>query len=398
MTLLKNNLSENEILVHCDFSENHNLKYTEETQSFHFGDSRQQITLHTVVVYSKSNNQRKTECFCTSSESLKHDVPAIWAHLYPVLDEIMNRSYIDTLHFLSDSPATQYRNKTMFSFLCNNLKHFFPGVRKFSWNYHESGHGGGAPDEIGGVCKRTADRIGSQGQDVSNFNTLVDILQKNCAGVRFFQISANEIENFTSTIDTGNKLQFPGTIKIHQVVGSINSNIMFFGSLSRLDCLENCHHYNIGTLTYKKSPDVLSESSVKSLKEELIKNVQCSKQHNQRYDDIYNSSDDEPLSSLVPKSCSSKPASMIQTGSFVLVEIENEKRRMNSAIKYNYVGVCQTEIEEDGEVKVLFLKICDQHNQLFKMDDNDISHVTSEQILSVLPEPKLILKGDRVYY
>lgn len=48
---LKENLKNNEALVHMVFSENYNLKYAEEIQAFHFGGTRKQISLHTVVVY-----------------------------------------------------------------------------------------------------------------------------------------------------------------------------------------------------------------------------------------------------------------------------------------------------------------------------------------------------------
>lgn len=48
---LKFNLKEDEILIHVDFSENYSLKYNEEIQSFHFGGSRGQVSLHTGVIY-----------------------------------------------------------------------------------------------------------------------------------------------------------------------------------------------------------------------------------------------------------------------------------------------------------------------------------------------------------
>lgn len=47
---LKESLTDNEVICHVDFSENYLLKYNEEIQSFHFGGSRQQISLHTGVL------------------------------------------------------------------------------------------------------------------------------------------------------------------------------------------------------------------------------------------------------------------------------------------------------------------------------------------------------------
>nr|CAI5864573.1 unnamed protein product [Callosobruchus analis] len=53
MTTLKASLRENDAVVHMDFSENYSTKYSEEIQSFHFGGSRTQISLHTVVATCK---------------------------------------------------------------------------------------------------------------------------------------------------------------------------------------------------------------------------------------------------------------------------------------------------------------------------------------------------------
>lgn len=53
---IKNKLKENEALIHIDFSENYGCKYSEEVQSAHFGGSKSQLSLHTVVVYYRSSS------------------------------------------------------------------------------------------------------------------------------------------------------------------------------------------------------------------------------------------------------------------------------------------------------------------------------------------------------
>lgn len=106
-----------EALAHCDFSEKYSLKYAVEIQSFHFGGSRQQVSLHTTSLFFKENNfeKCKTKSFCTFSKNLNHGPPEILAHLEPtfkVLTSLKPNPRI--LHFLSDSPSNQYRNKLMF--------------------------------------------------------------------------------------------------------------------------------------------------------------------------------------------------------------------------------------------------------------------------------------------
>lgn len=162
------------------------MKYFEETLGVYFGGARKQITLHTVVVYTRENDELKVECFCTMSESLLHNAFAIWAHLKPILNNVSTKRTVSTLHFISDSPSTQYRNKTMFHFLATNLKIYYPLLHKFTWNYSEEGHWKDAPDGIGGTCKRTADRIVAQGEDLVDFGILFEKLKINCHGIHLF--------------------------------------------------------------------------------------------------------------------------------------------------------------------------------------------------------------------
>ena len=48
---LKENLQENDLASHTNVSENYGCKLNTEIQAFHFGGSRSQVTLHTVVAY-----------------------------------------------------------------------------------------------------------------------------------------------------------------------------------------------------------------------------------------------------------------------------------------------------------------------------------------------------------
>lgn len=66
---LKQILSPREIVVHFDFAEGFECKYGIEVQSMHFGASRQQISLHTGVLYSHG---KPPQCFCTVSDATIH--------------------------------------------------------------------------------------------------------------------------------------------------------------------------------------------------------------------------------------------------------------------------------------------------------------------------------------
>ncbi|CAH1101860.1 unnamed protein product [Psylliodes chrysocephalus] len=107
-----------------DFSENCTCKYATEIQSAHFGGSKPQISLHTVVVYYKVNEYSKSvnKSFCTISENLRHDPAAICAHFNPIADEVRKLiPNLQTAHFLSDGPTTQYKNRKMFFLMVTYL-------------------------------------------------------------------------------------------------------------------------------------------------------------------------------------------------------------------------------------------------------------------------------------
>lgn len=93
------NLQKNEAVIHVDFSENYNCKMAEEVQAHHYGASKNQITLHTGVLY--YGTTKEVTSFCTVSSYNKQDPSAIWAHLTPIMKMIKETEpNIDTLHFL----------------------------------------------------------------------------------------------------------------------------------------------------------------------------------------------------------------------------------------------------------------------------------------------------------
>lgn len=138
----------------------------------HFGGSRQQVTLHTGVMYYKDDydddeGEIKHRSFC--SENLRHDSSAIVAHLNCILNHAKSlKGNLKSIHFLSDSPTTQYRNKSMFYLILKQLTKFCS--ESITWNFSECGHGKGAPDGIGGYLKRTASLAVAEGLDVPSFD------------------------------------------------------------------------------------------------------------------------------------------------------------------------------------------------------------------------------------
>lgn len=68
---------------------------------------------------------------------------------------------VNTVQIWTDSPTSQYRNKTVFNFIANLES--VAGI-KARWNYFEAGHGKGPCDGLGGITKRVADEAMKSGK------------------------------------------------------------------------------------------------------------------------------------------------------------------------------------------------------------------------------------------
>lgn len=168
-------------------------------------------------------------------------------------------------------------------------------------------------------------------------------------------------------------------------------------SLSCFCDSELCRHFQLGTLDYP----------------------QTHPKFRLRVDDIYGASDseDEPLINFTSQEHRKKPQETLQhsvptsiktklhkddskpstsgkktfcNGDFVLVKLQDTKT------EYRYVAMCAG--VEDDELQVIFCKICDETAKKFRINDDDISFITWDQVLKKLPSPILKMRGQRIFY
>lgn len=217
---VKDGIGEKDVVIHMDFSENYSCKYGREIQSAHFGGSKPQLSLHTVVIYYKCPKTMNVESksFCTVSSCLRHDPSSICAHLKPISEAIhIIKPSIEKVHFLSDSVINQYRNKKMFHFFGNDLAELFK-AQSMIWHYSEAGHGKGAPDGIGGCLKRNANNLVALGHDMSSLDKFVDNLKKTCKNVTIITVDENDIALYDTKL--------PSTLETYK--GKYKSNVVSF--------------------------------------------------------------------------------------------------------------------------------------------------------------------------
>lgn len=244
-TKVKSTLDANTAIVHVDFSENYNCKYADEIQAMHFGASHQQASLHTGVIYTATGHQS----FCTISPSRQHGPSAIWAHLEPVLKSLDDK--IKTVHFWSDGPTTQYRNKSNFYLLSTDI--FKYGLTAATWNFSEASHGKGAPDGVGGAVKRKADSFLNNKVDVPNALALYDLVNGR-GDIMYSYITQEDINSYEKELPKS-IATVKGTMKIHQL------NVVTKYSLSHrvlsCFCADNCKCYDLKIINFDPVPQVV---------------------------------------------------------------------------------------------------------------------------------------------
>ena len=262
----------------------------------------------------------------------------------------------------------------MLYMLGSQIQRFYPQINRFTWNFHEAGHGKGAPDGVGAVCKRTADKFVALGRDISSTESLVKIIEENCPGIRVHVINNEAIDEMASIIarNAENIIPFKGILKVHQICGNVYLPDKI--GLKSLSCFckeEGCNHYKLGELRYRNT---LSKALA--------------------VDDIYSASENEEETANPGPSGLSTRRQLYSPGDFVLVQLSGKRNKV-----YRYAAICSGDTDEDErEIQVTFLRLCDNEGTLFKVDDNDIAYVPYNQILYSLPQPELVVKGDRYFY
>ncbi len=146
-------------------------------------------------------------------------------HLSPVLDLVKSSDLnVTVVHFFSDGPSTQYRQKGNFYLFCTKLKQY--GFQSGTWNFLEASHGKGAPDGIGGFLKRTADGLVSHGKDIPNAELLFGALLDVQMSVKLFYISEENMDEAVKNMPN-NLPVVPSTMRIHHVVTLTPGQIIY---------------------------------------------------------------------------------------------------------------------------------------------------------------------------
>ncbi|CAC5416239.1 unnamed protein product [Mytilus coruscus] len=160
---------------------------------------RTPVTIHPVVVYFRGQSKLEHKSIAIISDELSHSTSTVCTFLdslIPVLKEICPN--VECVHYWTDSPSSQYRNKTIFDLVANHSSVYGIQAR---WNYFESGHGKGPCDGLGGTIKRMADEAVKRGavviQDPKEFFDWS--ITSNMKEVKFLFVKKKKIARRCST-------------------------------------------------------------------------------------------------------------------------------------------------------------------------------------------------------
>ena len=218
---LKINMPSSHVIAQLDFAQNYSCQALEEVQSAYW-DNSEQVTLHPVVFYYKSNDgsqeiQHKS-CIIIS-DCMVHNASTVVAFIKEVIIQKVKEICPDVnfLHYWSDSPTSQYRNKTIFYVIAHHKKLFGMSA---TWNYFEAGHGKGPCDGVGATSKRMADqatkrniRIQSTGDFYAWASSMESLVEYKFVGKEYCEKIADELKQQTLK-------PIPGTMNLHSVVGN----------------------------------------------------------------------------------------------------------------------------------------------------------------------------------
>ena len=252
---LRENMPEDHCTVQMDFAENYTCAEESQIQSDYFGD-KVQVTLHPVVSNFKEGTSLKPKSAVFISPVLKHDKSMIRAILKKLMEYLQQiKPQLKMVHYWSDSPLSQYRNRYIFDLIMNHKQYFGLSAQ---WNYFETGRGKGPCDGVGGTVKRMADQAIKQGRvRIQNALDMYNFCEATQKTMHYFYITENDYDEavkLTSGKETSLKA-ITGTLEIHAVrKDNIEGNILVRNtSCNCLSCMNGLNSCNWKSVTLAMS-------------------------------------------------------------------------------------------------------------------------------------------------
>lgn len=225
------------ITCQMDYAENYGCVYQDEPSSLYY--DRNQITVHPMVIHFKNEEgEVQHKSFVGLSAETSHSAPTCLAFLLKLIPKVKAiLPDLDFVHYISDSPASQYRNKTAIDILAKHTC-LFGGIHA-SWDFLETGHGKGPCDGVGGTFKKTAELAVKSGTLISSAQQMYEwATSDRNTNMEFILVTPEDIKHAESKVR--NAVPVKGISTVHSLRPSRGSIWM-----RETSCYEACCKYNL---------------------------------------------------------------------------------------------------------------------------------------------------------
>jgi hypothetical protein len=194
LTRLRNNLNPlTELTCQLDYAENYNCCHQDEPSAAFY--VRKQVTIHPMVIHYKDlEGNLCHKSFVGISEEKSHAAATTLSFLHKLVPQLKSDfPQLKVVHYISDSPVNQYRNKSIVKVVSEHGK-IFEGI-SCTWDYLESGHGKGPCDGVGGAIKKAADIAVKAGMQISNAKEFFEWAEKYSTNMKCLYVTSGEIHS-----------------------------------------------------------------------------------------------------------------------------------------------------------------------------------------------------------
>ena len=179
------------VTCQMDYSENFACSYQDEpAQAFY---DRSMVTVHPMVVhYVNQENKLEHKSFVGISEEKSHSAATTFAFIKKLVPKIVELlPTLEHIHYVTDSPVSQYRNKSVCKIIAQH-PHYFNGITS-SWDYLEKGHGKGPCDGVGGSIKKFAETAVKKGVIIGNATDFFNWAERNNEKMTCILVTPGEV-------------------------------------------------------------------------------------------------------------------------------------------------------------------------------------------------------------
>ena len=187
-----------------------------------------------VIHYQRQDGTLCHQSYVGVSEVKEHSAAttmAFFKKLIPAIKVILPN--LSCIHYISDSPASQYRNKSIVKFIAHH-QNLFDNIT-CSWEYLETGHGKGPCDGIGGSVKKLAETAVKKGQIISGSVDFYNWAKSTTGNIKYLYVSPRDVsvcERFLK-----NATYVKGISSIHSL--RTHNGFVYMRETSCFDCCRN---------------------------------------------------------------------------------------------------------------------------------------------------------------